>query len=96
MNGSPKGAVGTAVIVYASVLGLFSLLTLFHIMGSIHAGSGVPSPLLKIYIGTLFFLLSDSVLSRTIFFKPFYQSRFVVMLTYLSAQFLIVLGFLSV
>ncbi len=96
MNGSPKGAVGAAVIVYASVLGLFSLLTLFHIMGCVHAGNGVPSPLLKIYIGTLFFLLSDSVLSRTIFFKPFYQSRFVVMLTYLSAQFLIVLGFLSV
>lgn len=96
MNGSPKGAVGAAVIVYASVLGLFSLLTLFYIIGCVHVGIGIPGPLLKIYIGTLFFLLSDSVLSHTIFFKQFYQSRFVVMLTYLSAQFLIVLGFLSI
>ncbi|MGI5173400.1 hypothetical protein H0R92_07330 [Treponema sp. OMZ 840] len=94
--GKPRGRPGKGAVIYAAVLSLFSLLTLIRVFGTGYANGTHLKALIKIYTGTVLFLASDSILSQTIFFKPFYQSRFTVMLTYISAQFFIVWGFFSV
>ncbi|NOZ14209.1 MAG: lysoplasmalogenase [Acidobacteria bacterium] len=46
------------------------------------------------FAGSLLFVFSDSVLSFQLFMKPFKYGRFVVMASYIPAQFLLVRGFL--
>ena len=48
-----------------------------------------------VFIGALLFLISDSLLSLNLFYKPFPLANFSIMLTYGFAQFLIVLGILK-
>lgn len=47
---------------------------------------------LLIWLGSLFFIVSDSVLAQGIFLKPTRRQHFNVMSTYTCAQFLIALG----
>lgn len=95
LSHKPKGVIGIGVIVYASVLGAFSYTAFLKAAGMLNSGhKGMQTAAaLKIAAGTLFFLVSDGILSRTVFVKPFKQSRFVVMLTYIAAQFFIAWGF---
>lgn len=93
----PRGILGAGVITYAGILGTFSLIALLHLAGVLHTGEHreLAVPLIKIYTGTVLFIASDGILSRTIFVKPFFQSRFAVMSTYIAAQFCIAWGFCS-
>ena len=47
---------------------------------------------LLIWLGSLFFIVSDSILAQGIFLKPTRRQHFNVMSTYTCAQFLIALG----
>ncbi|WP_428768612.1 lysoplasmalogenase family protein [Treponema sp. HNW] len=93
----PRGLIGAGVLLYGGILAAFSILVLLRIAGFTYAQDAqhLIVPLVKLYTGTLLFLVSDSVLSHTIFIKPFFQSRFVVMSTYIGAQFCIAWGFCS-
>lgn len=48
-----------------------------------------------VFIGALFFVISDSILAVNKFYAPIPKSSFFIMLTYLLAQYLIVLGVLK-
>ncbi|MCC9074227.1 lysoplasmalogenase [Flavobacterium sp. F-65] len=48
-----------------------------------------------IFIGAIIFVLSDSILAMDKFYEPIYKSSFFIMLTYLMAQYLIVIGILK-
>lgn len=48
-----------------------------------------------VFIGALFFLISDSVLAVNKFYEPFALSGIIIMITYALAQYLIVMGILK-
>ena len=48
-----------------------------------------------VFIGALFFVISDSILAVNKFYAPIPKSSFFIMLTYLLAQYLIVVGVLK-
>ncbi|MEA9412379.1 lysoplasmalogenase [Flavobacterium sp. PL02] len=48
-----------------------------------------------ILVGAIIFVLSDSILAMDKFYEPIYKSSFFIMLTYLMAQYLIVIGILK-
>lgn len=48
-----------------------------------------------IFIGAIVFVLSDSILAMDKFYEPIYKNSFFIMLTYLMAQYLIVIGILK-
>ncbi len=94
MNKCQKGAIGIAIVLYAVLLASLNVVALFLLVGfALQQGlSFVPNNILFLFIGSTLFLVSDTVLSRTIFVKTFPFHRFIVMLTYLAAQFFIVFG----
>ena len=49
----------------------------------------------QVFLGGMFFMVSDGVLAINMFFKPFPESGVIVMGTYIIAQFLIVRGILA-
>ncbi|WP_106790742.1 lysoplasmalogenase [Aquimarina sp. Aq78] len=49
---------------------------------------------LMVFIGSLFFMVSDSILAVTMFYQPLPMSNIWIMTTYATAQLLIVLGVL--
>jgi uncharacterized membrane protein YhhN len=49
----------------------------------------------QVFVGGMFFMISDGVLAINMFFKPFSESGVIVMGTYIIAQFLIVRGILA-
>ncbi len=91
----PKGMRGFAAVVYAFMLLLInftcisSILTVLFDTGSLVT---VTPATWFIVGGNLLFLLSDSLLSVTMFKDDFKFSRVYVMTTYLAAQFFLVLG----
>ena len=91
----PKGMRGFAAVVYAFMLLLInftcisSILTVLFDTGSLVTVA--PAPWF-IFGGNMLFLLSDSLLSVTMFKDDFKFSRVYVMTTYLAAQFFLVLG----
>ncbi len=48
-----------------------------------------------VFLGALFFIISDSILAVNKFYAPIPKSSFFIMLTYLLAQYLIVVGVLK-
>lgn len=90
MNKKPKGIIGVGVILYAVLLVAFNSLALFLIIG--YSSAGIPPSIITIFIGSTLFLISDAVLSRTIFIGEFPYHRVIVMSTYLAAEFLIAWG----
>jgi uncharacterized membrane protein YhhN len=48
-----------------------------------------------IFVGAIIFVLSDSILAMDKFYEPIYKNSFFIMLTYLMAQYLIVIGILK-
>lgn len=49
-----------------------------------------------VFIGALFFMISDSILALNKFYKPIMLSNISIMVTYALAQYLIVLGILKI
>ena len=86
--GSPKGFRGFAAVVYTAMLSMmaFTCLSTFITKGSPNA--------ILLLIGSLVFMISDSVLGITLFKKDFPKSRFIIMSTYIAAEFLISYGLL--
>ncbi|MDQ6469566.1 lysoplasmalogenase [Flavobacterium sp. LHD-80] len=77
------------VIVYASVI---SIMLLFAYNGYLiwkKPGN------LYVFSGAIVFVLSDSILAVNKFYAPIEKSSFFIMLTYLVAQYLIVIGILK-
>ena len=77
------------VIVYASVI---SIMLLFAFNGFLvweNPGN------IYIFIGAIVFVISDSILAINKFYTPIERSSFFIMLTYLVAQYLIVVGILK-
>ena len=91
----PKGLRGFAAVVYAFMLLLInftclsSILTILFATGDL---ANVPATTWFIFGGNMLFLLSDSLLSVTMFKDDFKFSRVYVMTTYFAAQFFLVLG----
>ncbi len=50
---------------------------------------------LYVFIGAIVFVISDSILAINKFYTPIEKSSFFIMLTYLVAQYLIVIGVLK-
>ena len=48
-----------------------------------------------VFIGAIFFMLSDSILAANKFYQPIPLSNISIMVTYALAQYLIVLGILK-
>ncbi len=92
MNNCQKGPIGVAVVLYALLLVGINAISLFLLIGHYIQGgfAAIPTNITLLFIGSLVFLISDAALSRTIFVKEFPMHRFIVMVTYLAAQFLIV------
>jgi uncharacterized membrane protein YhhN len=83
------GELKVPVIVYASVI---SIMLLFAFNGYlIWKKNGA----LCIFLGALVFVISDSILAMNKFHSPIERSSFFIMLTYLVAQYLIVVGVLK-
>ncbi len=80
------GNLETPVIVYASII---SIMILFAFNGLLVWEK--PGNFL-VFFGALFFVASDSILAVNKFYAPIPKSSFFIMLTYLLAQYLIVLG----
>ena len=83
------GELKIPVIVYAAVI---STMLLFAFNGSLiwkRPGS------LYVFSGAVAFVLSDSILAFNKFHTPIERSSFFIMLTYLVAQYLIVIGILK-
>ena len=83
------GDLKVPVIVYASVI---SIMLLFAFKGFLvweDPGNKY------IFIGAIVFVISDSILAINKFYTPIERSSFLIMLTYLVAQYLIVVGILK-
>jgi len=50
---------------------------------------------LLVFVGALFFLVSDSLLAINKFLHPFASSGLLIMSTYITAQFLIIEGIIA-
>lgn len=83
------GELKIPVVIYASVI---SIMLLFAFNGYlIWKRKGA----LYIFLGAAVFVVSDSILAMNKFHAPIYKSSFFIMLTYLVAQYLIVMGVLK-
>ncbi|MBO4507145.1 MAG: hypothetical protein J5747_00735 [Spirochaetaceae bacterium] len=94
----PKGLRGFAAVVYAFMLLLINFTCISSILTSLFATAkltAVPLTTWFIFGGNMLFLLSDSLLSVTMFKDDFKFSRVYVMTTYLAAQFFLVLGLIG-
>jgi uncharacterized membrane protein YhhN len=77
------------VTIYASVI---SIMLLFAFNGFLvweNPGNKY------IFVGAIVFVISDSILAVNKFYSPIERSSFFIMLTYLVAQYLIVVGILK-
>lgn len=77
------------VIIYASVI---SVMLLFAYNGLLIWKKPANQ---YVFFGALFFVISDSILAINKFHMPIQKSSFIIMLTYLVAQYLIVKGILK-
>lgn len=82
------GALRLPVIVYATILMVMVSTALFR-MGRTNSKSFI-----WVFIGAIFFMLSDSLLAINKFYASFSLAHFYIMLTYVGAQYCIVRGLL--
>lgn len=74
------------VIIYASVLVVMVLMALFRY------GRTLPFSFWMVFAGALLFMVSDSLLAINKFLQPIPQAGLAIMVTYITAQYLIVEG----
>ena len=77
------------VLLYAGVLTYMVLVSLFR-FGRTNAGSFA-----MVFSGAILFMMSDSLIAINKFLEPLSNARFWVMITYISAQYLIVDGLIK-
>ncbi|MFH6944914.1 lysoplasmalogenase [Flavobacterium sp. FlaQc-50] len=83
------GELKIPVIVYASAISFMLLLAFNGFLIWKKPGNQY------VFIGALMFVISDSILAINKFYAPIEKSSFFIMLTYLVAQYLIVIGILK-
>jgi uncharacterized membrane protein YhhN len=83
------GALKIPVMIYALVLVVMVLNGLFRL------GRTNNKSFLLVFVGALFFLVSDSFLAINKFLHPFAYSGLLIMSTYITAQFLIIEGLIA-
>jgi uncharacterized membrane protein YhhN len=83
------GPLTIPVIVYALVLMLMVMMALFRY------GRTSAESFWMIFGGAILFMISDSALALNKFYAPFHYSGPIIMMTYISAQYLIVQGALQ-
>ena len=91
----PKGLRGFAAVVYAFMLLLINFTCISAVLTELFSTGSLATVKTSTWIvlaGNMLFLLSDSLLSITMFKDDFKFSRVAVMTTYLAAQFFLVLG----
>lgn len=77
------------VIVYASVISIMLLFAYNGLLNWNEPGNKL------VFSGAVVFVISDSILAINKFYNPIEKSSFFIMLTYLVAQYLIVIGILK-
>lgn len=77
------------VIIYASVIALMVITALFRY------GRTSSTSFWMVFLGAVLFMISDSILAINKFLSPVALASFWIMLTYTSAQFLIMKGLLK-
>ncbi|OXB07290.1 lysoplasmalogenase [Flavobacterium plurextorum] len=77
------------VIVYASVISIMLLFAYNGLLSWNEPGNKL------VFSGAVIFVISDSILAINKFYNPIEKSSFFIMLTYLVAQYLIVIGILK-
>ena len=77
------------VIVYASVISIMLLFAYNGLLSWNEPGNKL------VFSGAVVFVISDSILAINKFYNPIEKSSFFIMLTYLVAQYLIVIGILK-
>lgn len=82
------GTLEIPVTVYASIISIMLLFAFNGLLVWEKPGNYL------VFLGALFFVASDSILAVNKFYAPIPKSSFFIMLTYLLAQYLIVLGVL--
>jgi uncharacterized membrane protein YhhN len=83
------GELRIPVMVYATILAVMALQALFRY------GRTTAESFWMVFSGAVLFMVSDSMLAINKFLSPVSQSHFWIMLTYITAQFLIVKGLLK-
>jgi uncharacterized membrane protein YhhN len=86
--GPKLGPLTVPVVVYAVVI---SSMLYFALKGS-YQWNAIPYQ--SVLVGALFFIASDSILAFNKFYQPIPQASFLIMITYLLAQYSIVCGIL--
>lgn len=74
------------VVIYAAVITLMALTALFRY------GKTTPKSFWLVFAGAVLFMMSDSILAINKFLQPVPFGGFLIMLTYISAQYCIVTG----
>lgn len=87
--GPKLGSLTVPVEIYAIVI---SSMLFFALKGSFQWNT---IPYQAVLIGALFFIASDSILAFNKFYEPIPYASFLIMITYLAAQFCIVWGILK-
>ena len=87
--GPKLGPLTVPVVVYAVVI---STMLFFALKGSYQWKS---IPYQSVLVGALFFIASDSILAFNKFYQPIPYASFLIMITYLAAQYGIVWGILN-
>lgn len=84
-----KPGLGDLVI---PVLAYISVILLMVVTSFLRKGNAPNNSFKLVFLGALFFMISDSILAVNKFYMPVPYSNFSIMLTYALAQLLIVLG----
>lgn len=87
--GPKLGSLTVPVVIYAIVI---SSMLFFALKGSFQWNT---IPYQAVLVGALFFIASDSILAFNKFYEPIPYASFLIMITYLAAQFCIVWGILK-
>ena len=74
------------------VLAYISIILLMVVTSYLRKGNAPNNSFKLVFLGALFFMISDSILAVNKFYMPVPYSNFSIMLTYALAQLLIVLG----
>lgn len=84
--GKPKGIMGISLVLYGTVLCLLNLtgIAAFYVNRSV--------PALLFFFGSVLFVVSDTILGRSVLKSDFRRSAFFIMLTYIAAQTLLACG----
>ncbi len=83
------GSLKIPVVVYALILIVMVLNSVFRY------GRTINNSFWLVFVGSIFFMLSDSVLAINKFFRPVTAAGFWIMSIYILAQFLIIQGLLQ-